>query len=84
MTTTTAGPSSSATSSPSMFSRTTTFDLVSRKKAPQSQLFWVHKDNLNELMFYLLKEFKLISDDSGLVDDDENEDDSEERRGEEC
>ena len=37
------------------------------KKAPVSKLFWVHKDNLNEIRFLLLREFKLISDDTGIT-----------------
>jgi len=48
-------------------SRVTAYDVVRLKKAPVSKLFWVHKDNLNEIRFLLLREFKLISDDTGIT-----------------
>ncbi|QPG76264.1 hypothetical protein FOA43_003650 [Brettanomyces nanus] len=51
-------------------SRVTAFDIVSHKKAPVSQVFWIHNDNLAEIRFLLLREFKLISDDTGIVDED--------------
>ncbi|VEU23434.1 DEKNAAC104590 [Brettanomyces naardenensis] len=50
-------------------SKVTAFDILSQKKAPISQIFWVHKDNLDETRFLLLREFKLISDDTGIIDE---------------
>ncbi|KAH3662356.1 hypothetical protein OGAPHI_005608 [Ogataea philodendri] len=51
-------------------SRSTTFDLISHKKGSVCQRFWVHNDNVDETKLKLLSQFKLISDDTGLVDDD--------------
>lgn len=48
-------------------SKVTAYDVVRLKKAPVSKLFWVHRDNLNEIRFLLLREFKLISDDTGIT-----------------
>ncbi|TID30490.1 hypothetical protein CANINC_000843 [Pichia inconspicua] len=53
----------------SHFPRTTTFDIVSKRKGPKSMIFWVHKDNLDELKFLLSSEFKLITDDSPFSKD---------------
>lgn len=61
----------SASSSLGIFtSKSTSFDIVAHKKAPVAQTFWVHPDNLQEIRFLLMREFKLISDDTGIVDDD--------------
>ncbi|ODV82978.1 hypothetical protein CANARDRAFT_25471 [[Candida] arabinofermentans NRRL YB-2248] len=61
----------SITSNKFIYSKSTTFDLLSHKKGPIVQRFWIHDDNLDEIRFLLLSEFKLISDDTGLVDEDE-------------
>ncbi|KAG7802692.1 hypothetical protein KL944_002339 [Ogataea haglerorum] len=53
-----------------VYSRATTFDLISHKKGSVCQRFWVHKDNLDEMKFKLLSGFKLISDDSGIMDEE--------------
>ncbi|KAG7824775.1 hypothetical protein KL909_001997 [Ogataea angusta] len=53
-----------------IYSRATTFDLISHKKGSVCQRFWVHKDNLDEMKFKLLSGFKLISDDSGIMDEE--------------
>lgn len=50
-------------------SKAVAFDILSEKKAPISLTFWVHKDNLNEIQFYLLRQFKMISDDTGIEGD---------------
>lgn len=56
-------------SSQQLFSRSTTFDIVSRRKGPRSLTFWIHKDNLDEIKFVLSSEFKLITDESLFTKD---------------
>ena len=56
--------SDSPNSKTPIFSKSTTFDIVSKRKGPRSLLFWVHYDNLDEVKFLLSSEFKLITDDS--------------------
>lgn len=50
-------------------SRIATFDIISKKKGPRSHTFWVHEDNINEIKFLLSSEFKLITDESVLVEE---------------
>lgn len=50
-------------------SRIATFDIISKKKGPRILSFWVHSDNLNEIKFYLSSHFKLITDESLLVEE---------------
>lgn len=50
-------------------SRIATFDIISKKKGPRALSFWVHEDNLNEIKFFLSSEFKLITDESFLVEE---------------
>lgn len=52
-----------------IFPRSTTFDIVSKRKGPRSLTFWIHKDNLDEVKFLLSSEFKLITDDSLFTKD---------------
>ncbi|OUM52324.1 hypothetical protein BVG19_g1503 [[Candida] boidinii] len=51
-----------------VYSKSVTFDLISQKKGPVVQRYWVHKDNLNELNLLLSSHFKLITDDDGLIE----------------
>lgn len=60
---------SSSSTSHQLFSRSTTFDIVSIRKGPRSLKFWIHKDNLDEIKFLLSSEFKLITDDSLFTKD---------------
>ena len=52
-----------------IFLKSTTFDIVSKRKGPRSLSFWVHYDNLDEIKFFLSSEFKLITDESFLTKD---------------
>jgi hypothetical protein len=52
-----------------LFPRSTTFDIVSKRKCPRCLTFWVDNDNLDELKFLLSSEFKLITDDSLFTKD---------------
>lgn len=51
-----------------VYSKSVTFDLISQKKGPVVQRYWVHKDNINELNLLLSSHFKLITDDDGLIE----------------
>lgn len=52
-----------------LFPKSTTFDIVSKKKGPRSLTFWIHNDNLEEVKMLLSSEFKLITDDTLITKD---------------
>lgn len=52
----------------SLLTKTSTFDVVCHKKGPRSMTFWVHEDNLDEIKFFLSSHFRLISDDTTLLE----------------
>lgn len=52
-----------------LFPKSTTFDVISKRKGPRSFQFWVHNDNLDQIKFLLTSEFKLITDETPFAHD---------------